>query len=379
MYAVVVWDWIISLPREWRFIWKTTWTPVKVAYLFCRYWVIVVVPYLLYAFVTNHTQEVCEKIYKIPVALAMWNQVGSESVLLIRTYAFFNRNVYLLVALVCALAGVVAYQLYVDASQMILLAFVTPPYVSEELAKSTIGSRHDPGPGPLFPGIAPLLFDTLVTAMTVWQAFHIRIRNGGANSKLIQTFLREGNVAYMHVSLYPVTFPLRPRQVISALNIPLSVMMAPLLACRLILDLRERCAETVSHSEGTGVGAFATKSGVTTSSNGPPHVKRGRLGVRHRGPGSTVASNIMLSTIGSIQPDLEVADVELDEMHFESGMGFAGDSSRTLGSLEHTSPAPAYNSIEMGSPAGRGSVSDGGEAGVESGIRVNVEKTTSTM
>ena len=143
-----------------------------------------------------------------------------------------------------------------------------------------------------------------------------------------------------------------------------------------ILDLRERGAETVSHSEGTGVGAFATKSGVTTSSNGPPHVKRGGLGIRHRGPGSTVASNIMLSTIGSIQPDLEVADVELDEMHFESGMGFAGDSSRTLGSLEHTSPAPAYNSIDVGSPAGRGSMSDAREVGVMSGIHVNVEKTT---
>lgn len=89
----------------------------------------------------------------------------------------------------------------------------------------------------------------------------------------------------------------------------------------------------------------------------------------------------MLSTIGSIQPDpdLEAADVELDDMHFESGMGFAGDSSRTLGSLEHTSPAPAYNSVDMGSPAGCGSVSDGGEAGTMSGIRVNVEKTTSTM
>lgn len=146
-----------------------------------------------------------------------------------------------------------------------------------------------------------------------------------------------------------------------------------------ILDLRERGAETVAHSEGTGVGAFATKSGVTTSSNGPPHVKRGGVVIRHRGPGSTIASNIMLSTIGSIQPDLEAADVELDEMHFESGMGFAGDSSRTLGSLEHTSPAPAYNSIEIGSPAGRGSVSDGGEAEAMSGIRVNVEKSTSTM
>ncbi|KAG6380915.1 hypothetical protein JVT61DRAFT_5307 [Boletus reticuloceps] len=369
MYAVVVWDWIISLPREWRFIWKTTWTPVKIAYLFCRYWVIVVVPYLLYAFVTNHTQEVCEKIYKIPVALAMWNQVGSESVLLIRTYAFFNRNAYILLGLVCALAGVVAYQLYVDASQMI--RFFVRFFQGSDIRML------------IWDKIAPLLFDTLVTAMTVWKAFHIRIRNGGANSKLIQTFLREGVFYYILISIANLIngiFYLQPRQVISALNIPLSVMMAPLLACRLILDLRERGAETVSHSEGTGLGAFATKSGVTASSNGPPHVKRGGLGIRHRGPGSTIASNIMLSTVGSIQPDLEVAEVELDEMHFESGMGFAGDSSRTLGSLDHTSPAPAYDSVEMGSPAGRDSISDGGEleSGAMSGIRVDVEKTTMT-
>jgi hypothetical protein len=40
--------------------------------------------------------------------------------------------------------------------------------------------------------IAPLLFDTIVTALTVWKAFTIRRRNGGPSSKLIQTFLREG-------------------------------------------------------------------------------------------------------------------------------------------------------------------------------------------
>ena len=60
------------------------------------YWVITVVPYLLYCFVVDHSRETCERIYKvglfsfawsqvlttllfkIPVALAMWNQVGSE-------------------------------------------------------------------------------------------------------------------------------------------------------------------------------------------------------------------------------------------------------------------------------------------------------------
>ena len=56
---------------------------------------------------------------QIPVALAMWNQVAAECILLIRTYAFFNRNIYVLVMLVSALAGVVAYQLYVATSQML--------------------------------------------------------------------------------------------------------------------------------------------------------------------------------------------------------------------------------------------------------------------
>lgn len=49
----------------------------------------------------------------------MWNQVSAEIILLIRTYAFFNRNVYILVVLVAALAGVVSYQLFVDTSEML--------------------------------------------------------------------------------------------------------------------------------------------------------------------------------------------------------------------------------------------------------------------
>ena len=138
-------------------IWRTSWTPVKVAYLFCRYvcyshaatlhspstplgrryWVLAVVPYLLYCFAVNHSLETCQRIFKvclldvsifsilglttvtqIPVALAMWNQASAECILLIRTYAFFNRNRYILALLVSALAGVVAYQLFVATSEM---------------------------------------------------------------------------------------------------------------------------------------------------------------------------------------------------------------------------------------------------------------------
>ena len=45
--------------------------------------------------------------------------------------------------------------------------------------------------------IAPLLYDTVVTFMTICKAITIRRRNGGPSSRLIQTFLREG---WLHVT-----------------------------------------------------------------------------------------------------------------------------------------------------------------------------------
>ncbi|KAE9398485.1 hypothetical protein BT96DRAFT_994834 [Gymnopus androsaceus JB14] len=407
MYAVVIWDWLVSLPREWRFVWKTHWTPVKFAYLFCRYWVIAVIPYLLYAFVKDHSRETCEKIYRIPVALAMWNQVGSESVLLIRTYAFFNRNIYVLWFLLAAIGGVVAYQLYVDTTQMLLLPFVTPPFENGPcLPMSKPHSAHLLG---FF--IAPLLFDTLVTSMTIIKAITIRRRNGGPNSRLIQTFLREGVFYYLLISIANLIngiFYLQPRQVISAINIPLSVMMAPVLACRLILDLRERGSETVSHSDGTGMAAFTTKTVTQNSPFTPPHMRHkssgyGAYGSRHA---RAIDSNIILSTLGSIVPDPMDLNSEQDltefDSRFEDGMDFstaiggddgepismAENSSELLGrddlsergTLSIQSPAPAYRTLEMGfRPARAPSLTERGVGGIVGGIRVEVSKATATM
>jgi len=45
----------------------------------------------------------------------------------------------------------------------------------------------------LFWQIAPLLFDTIVTTMTIGKAFAIRRQYGGdSHNRLIRTFIREG-------------------------------------------------------------------------------------------------------------------------------------------------------------------------------------------
>jgi hypothetical protein len=199
----------------------------------------------------------------------------------------------------------------------------------------------------------------------------------------------------------------RPRQAISAINIPLSVMMAPVLACRLvsdttlspfaykhlpnqshsqILDLRERGAQTVSHSEGTGIAAFTTKSGSHGSPFTAGHRSKSRAGPLVRP--HTLNSNIMLSTLGSIPPDtdidynLEQDVVEMNELHIDLGidMDLNSSSSSTRPDAEargdghEGSPAPAYHSLEMGfRPRGPSLECD------LSRIRVDVEKTTSTI
>ena len=275
--------------------------------------------------------------------------------------------------------------------------------------------------------------------MTVVKAITIRRRHGGPNSRLIQTFIREGKVKidvgidsrafhagvfyYILISIANLINGisyLQPRQVISAINIPLSVMMAPILACRLvsfdatfcpffahspqILDLRERGSETVNHSEGTGMAAFTTKSLTQHQSSPftPPHHRsksfHGRYSARHTH--ALDSNNIVLTTLGSsihhdstmsVDQDIVEMDGMQDDLHLPMGMdlgslstAIGGDDGEPIpddsGVVDDASqrsirPAPSYRNLEMGfRPTRAPSLSE-----AVRGIRVDVEKATATM
>ncbi|KAG8895963.1 hypothetical protein FRB99_000239 [Tulasnella sp. 403] len=251
LYAVCLWDWLVSLQREWILIWKTRWSIIKCLYLLCRYWVILTMPYVLWVYIEDHSLNACNKLYRSPVAIAMWNQLWAEGVLLIRTYAFLGNKLPVLIGLVLALCAVVAYQLYVDITQMALLPFL------------------DPSGGPCFPTVkfpgsphimafflAPLLYDTLVTCLTLWRAWELRKQTGGrSGSPLLKTFVQEGLYYFFLISaanLVNAIFYWQPKQVMSALLIPMSVMFPDVLACRMILGLRERGVHhTSAHAQST--------------------------------------------------------------------------------------------------------------------------------
>ncbi|KAG8932200.1 hypothetical protein FRC01_000121 [Tulasnella sp. 417] len=254
-YAITLWDWLVSLQREYRLIWKSPWSVIKVLYLLCRYWVIAVIPYVLWVYTQDHSEATCWKIYKSPVALAMWNQVWSEAVLLIRTYAFLGNKKSVLIPLIVGLLGVIAYQLYVDNSQMTLLPFLDP---AGGPCFPTVRYNHSPHIMLFF--VAPLVFDTLVTILTLWRAWQIRNQSGGQGSPLLKTFVSEGIWYFFLISaanLCNAIFYWQPKQVMSALLIPLSVMFPDILACRMILGLRER---GVRHTSGHNTSAHYSHS-----------------------------------------------------------------------------------------------------------------------
>lgn len=149
-----------------------------------------------------------------------------------------------------------------------------------------------------------------------------------------------------------LTLVYRRRQAISAICIPLSVMLAPLLACRLVLDLRERGSETVSHSTGT----IAFNAGVTSSKSSPGSPFSG-LGFRFStGRTSSKAlvrpTGVVLSTMGSIPVEgmaITASGLEMDNMQ--------ALEVRKDGEM-------VYGDVEMGLGS------------AVSGIRVDVEKTT---
>ncbi|VDB87915.1 unnamed protein product [Peniophora sp. CBMAI 1063] len=235
MYAVCIWDWIVSIPDERRYIWKAQWTVVKGLYLFTRYYVLAVMPYILWEFCTNHEWSFCSWAYKIPVILATPNQFGAEGILLIRTYAFFGRDKRLLAALICMMLGLLSYQIYVATSAMIPLPFLgnTGPC----LPRSIPGQAQILG---YF--VAPLSFDTIITVITLVKTLSMRQR-GGSASQTIQVFLKEGFFYYFFISganLMNGIFYFQPHSEMSAIMIPLSIMLSPILACRMIIDIRAR-------------------------------------------------------------------------------------------------------------------------------------------
>lgn len=145
-----------------------------------------------------------------------------------------------------------------------------------------------------------------------------------------------------------------------------------------------------------------TQQGSPYTPPGQRTKSRGSRFGRGHGPGviSTISSNVVLTTLGTIYPDHMDMDLERDVVEMEDirlGLGMdlgtlstaiGGDDGEPLPESEHhshrygESPAPPYNTLEIGFRGTRRtpSLEDHQSCrSVTNGIRVDVELSTSEI
>ncbi|KAI9465546.1 hypothetical protein BJY52DRAFT_1209500 [Lactarius psammicola] len=121
-YVVCFYDWIISLDQEVAFIYPAPWNAVKAAYLFCRYYPLVIAPFHFWGFIGDHEQSVCESYYHALYACTMPTMLSSQVILMLRTYAFTGRKRTVLAALLVSFFSLVGVVIWVMSSQLNLTA-----------------------------------------------------------------------------------------------------------------------------------------------------------------------------------------------------------------------------------------------------------------
>ncbi|KAH7928472.1 hypothetical protein BV22DRAFT_1030786 [Leucogyrophana mollusca] len=62
VYALQVYEWLLMLDDEYTLIHRSAWTSIKVAYLVCRYYPLLVFPFQLWGWMGDHAPRVCQRV-----------------------------------------------------------------------------------------------------------------------------------------------------------------------------------------------------------------------------------------------------------------------------------------------------------------------------
>ncbi|KAG1890409.1 hypothetical protein F4604DRAFT_664441 [Suillus subluteus] len=101
-------DYICSLHEEWTYLLRSRWTKVKALYITARYVPFLIATMNLYVAVapTDNTNE-CQILMNIITSLSLISLTCSECFFVLRTYALWNKNRIILVAMLSTLFAVI--------------------------------------------------------------------------------------------------------------------------------------------------------------------------------------------------------------------------------------------------------------------------------
>ncbi|KAI9452770.1 hypothetical protein BJY52DRAFT_1418560 [Lactarius psammicola] len=258
-YVVCFYDWIISLDQEVAFIYPAPWNLVKAAYLFCRYYPMVIAPFHLWGLVGNHEQRVCESYYHVLFACAIPTMLSAQLILMMRTYAFSGRKKKVLAVLSVAFFGHVGVIIWVMSKQLTLapLFFLTKRNgcfaISDEPTFAIVASA---GPGvisvhvPVAYHIGMIsILATVFDCLNMFVVVRHCIQGRGTLGPLHKSFLTQGLLVYVVMTVLNALtigtyFSTSLIQKGLASSSSFAYTLPSALACRLVLMLRRKASPT---------------------------------------------------------------------------------------------------------------------------------------
>ncbi|TFK39684.1 hypothetical protein BDQ12DRAFT_681018 [Crucibulum laeve] len=247
MYALVTYELLSCMEDEIRLIHCARWTKIKGAYLACRYYPLILWPFVMWSYVGDHTREVCLVVGRPMHAFLAPCLFFPQAVMAMRAWAFSGRNTYIMcLLLVCwtALVGVDIWvfctHLYMPPAELYLVLFRTGcfPNYGEGITAMRIG----------YSMLAAVLMD-LISLIVVLAFCHIK---RSREVSLGRYFVKQGLVSFAFVTVLNISSAIlyfRPPSFRTGVGLPLILIIGNLVACRVILDLRSKTLPTESQIE----------------------------------------------------------------------------------------------------------------------------------
>lgn len=233
--AVVIYDYLLTLHLEIKYIWSSRWSYTKVLFLLNRYVAFVSTSVILYDQVfLDVSAEVCKTTWPLSVWLMVFRTVVATTILCVRTWAIWGKDRRVGIGLVAIMLAYVALQCVVVTRFLRSFQFSPPPYWGFRGCLFISASRQ------VWAQYASIFgVDALVLTLMIISAF--RFYREGSKTELSFIIHRDGIQFYVYLlclsganSIMALAAPIT----LIALLVPLENAMHSVFTARIILNIR---------------------------------------------------------------------------------------------------------------------------------------------
>ncbi|KAF7430780.1 hypothetical protein PC9H_006491 [Pleurotus ostreatus] len=262
VYVILLWEALINLGEEHDLIHQTRWGHVKVCYLACRYYPIIITPLYLWACIADIDPRTCAsivlplQIFLLPLVSYLRYPSHRETycihlapdilrrnlvVILVRAYGFTGRNLYVLLLLCGCFVTLLFLQFWGFANQSLVARKVFAVLGTCQGYKTTSNDfSHTRHVGYVM--VASIATDALALIVVSIHCFRIRTTQGPLGRLFLQQGI-SGFLVMLTLNIVSAFTFLGPDHLLT-FGVVYPLMFPNIIACRFILQLRRQVSPT---------------------------------------------------------------------------------------------------------------------------------------